>query len=105
MESAAEIWTNARQGIICANRIASTLKEATLAVAKKVTRKTETLVTVRRDAMLINYVRSLISLLFESTLLVSRHKRVRPAWNLSKTGHLHQYARQFPVYLSQRVQA
>lgn len=47
----------------------------------------------------------LISLLFESTLLVSRHKRVRPAWNLSKTGHLHQYARQFPVYLSQRVQA
>lgn len=37
--------------------------------------------------------------------IVSRHKRVWPVRNLSETGHLHQYTRQFPVYLPERVQA
>lgn len=61
MASVAEIWTSARQGIICANRIASTLKEATLAAAKRVTRKTETLATVCHSnvVQMINHARSI----------------------------------------------
>lgn len=55
---------SARQGIICANRTASTLKEATLAAAKRVTRKTETLVTVCRiDEMLKYYAHSIPSII------------------------------------------
>lgn len=104
-----EIWTSARQGIICANRTASTLKEATLAAAKRVTRKTETLVTVCRvDEMLKYYAHSIpfiIRIVYSNVPIVSRHKRVWPVRNLSETGHLHQYTRQFPVYLPQRVQA
>lgn len=89
---------NARLVSTFVNRIASIRKEVIRAPAKRDTTKSATIVTVLKLRKRFNSITLKPS-------LFRRHQRMRRRdWNLPKARPMRQYFRQFPMYLSARLQ-